>query len=212
MFREWGFLVSEMIVLIILAALLGLLVGWLIWGRRSAVSVDTTETDGLRRELDACRAQHSEKDARIAALETDLMNASADVIVPPVTTPVAAITDEAMGDTVEVGVDYDGDGVIEGTAEGVKPETLTEARGGQADDLKQIKGIGPKLEKLCNSLGFYHFDQIAGWSADEEAWVDANLEGFKGRVSRDEWIAQAKVLATGGTTEFSKRVEGGDVY
>ena len=103
-------------------------------------------------------------------------------------------------------------GVIEGTDEGVKPETLSAARGGQADDLKQIKGIGPKLEKLCNSLGFYHFDQIANWSADEAAWVDANLEGFKGRVSRDTWIAQAKVLADGGETEFSKRVEGGDVY
>lgn len=208
MFREWGFLVSEMIVLIILAAVLGLIVGWLIWARRSRTVVDTSEVDRLRTELDACRAQHSEKDTRIAELETDLRNATSDVIVTPVTTPVAALTDETASD----GVDYDGDGIIEGSAEGVKPETLSEARGGQADDLKQIKGIGPKLEKLCNALGFYHFDQIASWSADEEAWVDANLEGFKGRVSRDQWIAQAKVLAAGGETEFSKRVEGGDVY
>ena len=109
-------------------------------------------------------------------------------------------------------VDYDGDGVLEGKDEGVKPATLTEARAGGADDLKQIKGIGPKLEKLCNSLGFYHFDQIASWSADELAWVDANLEGFKGRVSRDNWVSQAKVLAEGGETEFSKRVEDGGVY
>lgn len=208
MFREWGFLVSEMIVLIILAAVLGLIVGWLIWARRSRTVVDTGEADRVRAELDACRAQHSEKDTRIAELETDLRNATSDVIVTPVTTPVAALTDETASD----GVDYDGDGIIEGSAEGVKPETLSEARGGQADDLKQIKGIGPKLEKLCNALGFYHFDQIASWSADEEAWVDANLEGFKGRVSRDQWIAQAKVLAAGGETEFSKRVEGGDVY
>jgi NADH-quinone oxidoreductase subunit E len=72
---------------------------------------------------------------------------------------------------------------------------LGEARGGQADDLKKIKGVGPKLEKLLNSLGFFHFDQIANWTADEIAWVDDNLEGFKGRVTRDEWVAQAKVLA-----------------
>ena len=50
------------------------------------------------------------------------------------------------------------------------------------------------------------------WTADEVAWVDANLQGFKGRVSRDTWVEQAKVLASGGETEFSKRVEDGDVY
>ncbi|MDF1671745.1 MAG: NADH:ubiquinone oxidoreductase [Roseovarius sp.] len=108
--------------------------------------------------------------------------------------------------------DYDGDGIKEGSTEGTKPATLTGPRDGGADDLKQIKGIGPKLEELCNSLGFYHFDQIANWSRDEVAWMDANLQGFKGRVSRDTWVAQARVLASGGETEFSKRVEDGDVY
>lgn len=80
-------------------------------------------------------------------------------------------------------------------AVGRKPSGLSEARGGQPDDLKRIKGVGPKLEKLLHSLGFYHFDQVAGWSDEEIAWVDENLEGFKGRVSRDGWVAQAKALA-----------------
>ncbi len=93
-----------------------------------------------------------------------------------------------------------------------KPGGLAKARGGKPDDLKQIKGVGPKLEKLLNSLGFFHFDQIAEWSASELAWVDDNLEGFKGRASRDRWIDQAKVLAKGGQTEFSGRVKKGDVY
>lgn len=95
---------------------------------------------------------------------------------------------------------------------GTKPETLTAARDGQGDDLKRIKGIGPKLAALCNRLGFYHFDQIAAWTADEVAWVDQNLEGFKGRVSRDNWVEQSKTLASGGETEFSARVKKGDVY
>jgi len=68
------------------------------------------------------------------------------------------------------------------------------------------------MEKLVNSMGFYHFDQIGQWSADEIAWVDKNLTGFKGRVSRDGWVAQAKTLAAGGKTEFSKKVEKGSVY
>ena len=93
-----------------------------------------------------------------------------------------------------------------------RPAGLTGARGGAADDLKRIKGVGPKLEQLCHSLGFYHFDQIAAWTADEIAWVDDNLEGFKGRVTRDDWVAQARILAAGGTTEFSDRVDKGDVY
>ncbi|MGB1236133.1 MAG: endonuclease [Planktomarina sp.] len=86
-----------------------------------------------------------------------------------------------------------------------KPSTLKKARAGGADDLKLIKGVGPKMEGVCNKLGFYHFDQIAGWSKDELTWVDANLDGFKGRASRDEWVAQAKILAAGGETEFSAK-------
>lgn len=86
-----------------------------------------------------------------------------------------------------------------GQAGGVKPASLTAPKGGKADDLKVILGIGPKLEALCHKLGFFHFDQIANWTVGEITWVDENLEGFKGRVSRDKWVAQAKVLAAGGT-------------
>ncbi|MBY6004699.1 NADH-quinone oxidoreductase subunit E [Salipiger bermudensis] len=94
---------------------------------------------------------------------------------------------------------------------GTRPEALEAPRDGGADDLKLIKGVGPKLEALCHSLGFYHFDQIANWSEDEVAWVDANLQGFKGRVTRDGWVDQAKVLSSGGETEFSGRAKKGDV-
>jgi len=92
-----------------------------------------------------------------------------------------------------------------------KPETLTAARDGKADDLKQIKGVGPQLEGTLNELGFWHFDQVAAWGADEIAWVDSRLK-FKGRIERDDWVSQAKTLAAGGTTEFSKKVDKGGVY
>jgi predicted flap endonuclease-1-like 5' DNA nuclease len=105
--------------------------------------------------------------------------------------PVAAPVDEAVGK---------------------RPIMLESARAGQPDDLKQIKGVGPRLEAMLHRLGFFHFDQIANWTPQEVAWVDEHLEGFKGRVSRDGWVAQAKILAAGGETEFSKRVEEGEVY
>jgi len=97
-------------------------------------------------------------------------------------------------------------------AEATRPEALDGPRGGKPDDLKKIKGVGPKLEKLVNELGFYHFDQIAKWTEAEIAWVDENLKGFKGRVSRDTWVEQAKLLAEGKETEFSTRVKKGGVY
>ena len=100
----------------------------------------------------------------------------------------------------------------EAVEDAVRPEALSGARDGGADDLKMIKGVGPKLEIMLNELGFYHFDQIAGWSAAEVAWVNDNLAGFKGRVSRDNWVEQARKLASGQETEFSKRVSDGDVY
>ena len=95
---------------------------------------------------------------------------------------------------------------------GKKPRTMKAPRKAGADDLKMIKGVGPKMEKLLNSLGFFHFDQVAKWTADEVLWVDQNLEGFKGRVSRDNWVQQAGVLASGGVTEFPSRVKKGGVY
>jgi len=95
---------------------------------------------------------------------------------------------------------------------GKKPRTMKAPRKAGADDLKMIKGVGPKLEKLLNTLGFFHFDQVAKWTDEELAWVDQNLEGFKGRASRDEWVSQAKILASGEMTEFSSRVKKGNVY
>jgi NADH-quinone oxidoreductase subunit E len=80
-------------------------------------------------------------------------------------------------------------------AAAARPAGLTAARDGRPDDLKLIVGVGPVLERLLHSLGFYHFDQLANWTAAEIAWVDENLEGFKGRVTRDKWVAQAKDLA-----------------
>ena len=74
------------------------------------------------------------------------------------------------------------------------PETLSAPRGGQADDLKKISGVGPKLEALLNEMGFWHFAQIAAWTPAEIAWVDARLK-FKGRIERDGWIAQATEFA-----------------
>ncbi|MDB5562583.1 MAG: histone H1-beta, late embryonic [Hyphomicrobiales bacterium] len=82
-----------------------------------------------------------------------------------------------------------------------RPQPLDSPRGGVKDNLKQIKGIGPKIESTLNALGVFHFDQIAAWDESTSAWVDGHL-GFKGRIAREDWIAQAKArLAENATKE-----------
>jgi predicted flap endonuclease-1-like 5' DNA nuclease len=93
---------------------------------------------------------------------------------------------------------------------GRRPGGYVAARAGRADDLKRIKGIGRQNETRLNALGIWHFEQIAAWTPENVAWVGSYL-AFPGRIDREEWVAQAKTLATGGETEFSRRVDAGEV-
>lgn len=81
-----------------------------------------------------------------------------------------------------------------GALDGKRPEPLP-APEGQPDDLKKIHGVGPKLERNLNRLGIYHYRQIAGLTAENVAWVDSYLK-VRGRIERQNWVAQARVLAS----------------
>ena len=95
-------------------------------------------------------------------------------------------------------------------AVGVRPAGLKAARAGTADDLKRVSGIGKVNEAKLNLLGIFHFDQIAAWTRREVHWVGTYLS-FPGRIDREDWQAQAAVLAKGGATAFSQRVDKGEV-
>jgi NADH-quinone oxidoreductase subunit E len=72
---------------------------------------------------------------------------------------------------------------------------------GPADDLKFLTGVGPVLEGRLNSLGITKWSQVAALSEEDVAKVEEAL-GFKGRIARDNWLAQAEVLARGGEAEY----------
>jgi predicted flap endonuclease-1-like 5' DNA nuclease len=91
---------------------------------------------------------------------------------------------------------------------GSKPKGL--AAPAETDDLKWIKGIGPKNEKACHALGIFQFRQIADWTPEEAIWVGHHL-AFPGRIEREHWIAQARLLASGGETEHSRAVKSGAI-
>lgn len=78
---------------------------------------------------------------------------------------------------------------------GPKPVTLEQPRAGGPDNLKQIKGIGPKIEASLYAMGTFHIDQIAGWNKANVEWVDAQLS-FRGRIRRERWVEQAQQLAS----------------
>ncbi len=98
----------------------------------------------------------------------------------------------------------------EKTSQTLPPFGLSAPIGGKPDNLTEISGIGKKIEKILHDLGIYHFRQIASWTEKEIAEVDAKLK-FKGRIQRERWVEQAKILAEGGETEFAKRVKSGEV-
>ena len=74
-----------------------------------------------------------------------------------------------------------------------------------ADDLARIKGVGPKLVALLGELGVTSYAQIAAWTDEDVTRIDAQLGRFAGRITRDQWIEQAKMLSAGDEAGFTER-------
>ncbi len=77
-----------------------------------------------------------------------------------------------------------------------KPAKKADAPAAGADDLKELSGVGPALEKKLHAAGVTSFAQIAAWGADDIAEFDDKLS-FKGRIEREGWVAQAKAKLEG---------------
>jgi predicted flap endonuclease-1-like 5' DNA nuclease len=80
---------------------------------------------------------------------------------------------------------------------------------GPNEDLKRIRGIGVLIEKKLNSLGVNGYEQVANWTSADIDRISQILD-FKGRIERENWVEQARILASGGQTEFSRRVDRGE--
>ena len=73
------------------------------------------------------------------------------------------------------------------------PFALLTAPRGAPDDLSNLTGVGPQLEKKLNDAGLYHYWQFAAMSPEDVAKVDADLK-LSGRIERDGWVGQARTL------------------
>lgn len=97
---------------------------------------------------------------------------------------------------------------VEGDKVTGRPAYLTQPLLGDHDDLREIAGVGPKIERILHDLGIYHFYQIAAWTRREVEWVD-NYLTFKGRIDRENWIEQSKKLARGEETDGQRKYRAG---
>ncbi len=78
------------------------------------------------------------------------------------------------------------------------------------DDLKRIRGIGVLIEKKLKSLGVTSYEQVANWTRGDIDRISETLD-FKGRIERENWVEQARILASGGQTDFSRRIDRGEI-
>ncbi len=178
------YLITQTFVLLLIAGLLGLALGWYLTriaaaaGRSSlerrlrGAENDATE---LRAELDAAVAAQSACEARRQALAEELsaLRAERD-------RRLTGVDGEAVGPAVAPAAVDPGPGPRPGDAAG-------------GDDLQRIKGIGPKIAAILNELGIRRFEQIAAWTPEHVDEINAQLR-FKGRIEREAWIPQAKAL------------------
>ena len=137
------------------------------------------------REFDARNGAASPPNAAAAARRTDLG-------------ALRSVRSPAFRDTTEPGPD---------AAERVSAQNKVPRA---TDDLKRIRGIGVLIEKKLNQMGIASYEQIANWTADDIHRVSRSLD-FKGRIERENWVEQARILSAGGQTEFSRRVDRGEV-
>ena len=194
-------LISANWLLYLVALLIGIVTAFWVWAAtgREASSVETFAADDglLKKAGEPVRPADSEPVSSVPETTTPVPAptppAPKPVVTPPVSEPKTAakpaIKPAAPADAVP--------------APAGKPNIP--AAVGEPDNLRLIKGVGPKLNTLLNSLGVTRFDQIAEWKEAEITEVDQYLDTFSGRITRDAWIDQAKFLAKDDIAGFEKK-------
>lgn len=164
-------------------------------------------------EADAAKKAADEKAAKAKAAKAKAEKDKADAAAKAAqdkADAAASDMDDAAAAAAIAALPADASNEDKANAVGTRPSGLAAPRDGKKDNLQRVKGIGKVNEGKLNDLGIYHFSQIRDWSASEARWVGTFLS-FAGRIEREDWIGQAGVLASGGETDFAKRVDKGEV-
>ena len=191
--------------LILLAVLVGFVVAWFLMSGSRKTKVTRDEID----EGDAgAKRNQALIDAPPAAAKDAAAPPADPEPAPEVAKPAAAKVAPAVP---PVSTGMAGAGAATGVATGAavaekkKPAKAKAPAPGDSDDLTRLKGVGPKLVAQLHEMGITSFAQIAGWSDADIDRIDAQLGRFKGRIRRDDWVEQAKLLSGGDTAAYEAR-------
>ncbi|WP_457151437.1 proton-conducting membrane transporter [Mesorhizobium sp. P5_C1] len=234
----------------LLAFLVGVLVGWFLWGRlrgeldslRGDLDRTRSERDRLRAdndrltgELDACGKTRTDLERRLReapatpAAGTGAAKAASPAPAALMSTPAAAKSAPAAAKAApkKPAAAKAAPGAAKSSApkssapkasaskasaapKAAAPAKATAAQpaakpaAGKPDNLRRLIGIGPVNEKLLKAQGVTSFAQIAAWTAADIKRIE-DVMNFDGRIARERWIEQAKLLAAGDETEFAKQ-------
>ncbi|MER9403009.1 proton-conducting membrane transporter [Mesorhizobium caraganae] len=230
---------------IVLAFLVGVLVGWFIWGRlrgeldilRGDLDRTRSERDRLRAdsdrltgELDACGKTRADLERRLRETSTPSAKPSSSAPAALVSTPSTAKSAPAAKPAAPAKPAAAKPAAAKPVAakSAAKPAASKPAAAkasaapkpaaaklaaapkkdaptaAKADNLRRLIGIGPVNDKLLKGLGVTTYAQIAAWTAADVKRIEDTLN-FDGRIAREKWIEQAKLLAAGDEKEFARQ-------
>jgi len=184
---------SEIIICLLLAALIGFALGYLVAKSQSKKSkpVTNTETetqDNTEKEELKVEELSSEEEPGKEAIDEEETNESEEVEIPTEHAIEQAL--EALEALEEIPEEKT---TKEDVASVQKPELLSQPHKGIKDNLTDIKGIGPKVEEKLNAAGIYHFEQIANWTEANMLWLEEHTL-LASRVKKEAWIIESKAL------------------
>lgn len=205
------YLTVQMLALLLLAIGIGVAIGWLLRGARDSATheavaqANAARLADLRRDRDAAEAaladataaQHTADEAKLAEMQSalDQCRASVSTLESERDDAKAALA-AAQTQTAEAKETSLAAAPSPAAAVSQPTAAASASDSTQPDDLKQISGIGPKLEGLLLEAGITRFEQIANLTAAQILDLD-DILNFKGRIERDDWVGQAKRLAAG---------------
>jgi predicted flap endonuclease-1-like 5' DNA nuclease len=189
------YLIMQWWIYLLLAALIGFLIGYW-WGKCRC------NTHKLEQERDAALAELMKLKASAPVAAATAVGLDVLASEPPTNatfkpSPVAAMDAASLEKAVlAAGI-------------GMKPKGLSRPQNGTPDDLKEIGGVGPKNETWLHEQGLYHFWQIATLDIPGIAWLAHHLPNFGSRVYRENWVDQAVKLARGEMTDAKAKYQEG---
>jgi predicted flap endonuclease-1-like 5' DNA nuclease len=128
--------------------------------------------------------------AQIAELQTEFVQEEEKFVEMRVETPAETMVVQHEDVPIEIisepVADLDPVGAVEQSGEG-------QAVGESLDDLKQIRGVGPALERFLHKRGVFWFSQVATWRQADIDKFEFLLPNFGGRIQRENWVRSAQV-------------------